>query len=175
MSSMLHFWKRNVHNWILTDQDQNFSQEMRRHTVAVMLSLSLYIYCHKLILVLCLTQLVHWTGPVLIWASKQENLSSEVCEQHRRIPACASAQTGQRLCYSLFGKYHIYKTCYKQKFNFLASLCSWGVWFESHFVETPEDRFSREEAHMYLFCRQACSQKEFATQAHSPRNTGPAL
>ena len=30
-----------------------------------------------------------------------------VCEQHRPRPACASAQTDQPLCYSLFGKYHI--------------------------------------------------------------------
>ena len=28
-------------------------------------------------------------------------------EQQRRIPACASAQSVQRLCYSLIGKYHI--------------------------------------------------------------------
>ena len=29
------------------------------------------------------------------------------CEQHRRRPACASAQSDQRLFYSCFGKYHI--------------------------------------------------------------------
>ena len=40
-------------------------------------------------------------------ASSRENLSSEACEQHRCRPACASAQSDQRLCYSLFGKYHI--------------------------------------------------------------------
>ena len=28
-------------------------------------------------------------------------------EQHSRRPACASAQSGQRLCYSLFRKYHM--------------------------------------------------------------------
>ena len=39
-----------------------------------------------------------------IWASKQENLSSEVCEQHRCRQACTSAQSAQRLCYSLFEK-----------------------------------------------------------------------
>ena len=33
----------------------------------------------------------------LIGASTQENLSSEVCEQHRCRPACASAQSDQRL------------------------------------------------------------------------------
>ena len=40
------------------------------------------------------------------WASTRENLSSGVCE-HRRRPACASAQSDQRPCYSRFGKYHI--------------------------------------------------------------------
>ena len=30
-----------------------------------------------------------------------------VCEQHRHRPACASAQSDQHLCYSLFGKYHM--------------------------------------------------------------------
>ena len=39
-----------------------------------------------------------------IWASTRENLSSRVCEQHRRRPACASAQSDQRLCYSLSEK-----------------------------------------------------------------------
>ena len=43
----------------------------------------------------------------IFWASMQENLSSGVCEQHRRRPACASAQSDQRLCYSFFEKYHI--------------------------------------------------------------------
>ena len=33
--------------------------------------------------------------------------SSGVCQQHRRRPACASAQSDQHLCYSLFRKYHI--------------------------------------------------------------------
>ena len=42
-----------------------------------------------------------------IWASARENLSSRGCEQQRRRPACASAQTDQRLCYSLFGNYHV--------------------------------------------------------------------
>ena len=41
------------------------------------------------------------------WASTRENLSTVVCEQQRRRQACASAQTDQHLCYSLFGKYHI--------------------------------------------------------------------
>ena len=40
-------------------------------------------------------------------ASTQENLSSGVCEQKRRRPACTSVQSDQRLHYSLIGKYHI--------------------------------------------------------------------
>ena len=44
---------------------------------------------------------------IINWASSRENLSSGVCEQHRRRPACASAQSDQRLCYSLFGKFHM--------------------------------------------------------------------
>ena len=42
-----------------------------------------------------------------IWGSTRENLSSEVSEQQRHRPACAFGQSDQRLCYSLFGKYHI--------------------------------------------------------------------
>ena len=82
----------------------------------------------------------------------RENLSSEVCEQQRRRPACASAQTDQCLCYSLIRKYHVC-TCYERNFNFLASLCSWGDWFETGFVGNPEDRFSHNEAHIICFTR----------------------
>ena len=85
----------------------------------------------------------------IIWASTRENLSSGVWEQHRRRPACASAQSDQRLCYSLFRKYHI-ETCCRWNFNFLASLCCWGDWFETRFVGHPEDRFSRDEAQYYF-------------------------
>ena len=83
----------------------------------------------------------------IIWARTRENLSSGVCEQHRRRPACASAQSDQRLCYSLFKKYHML-TCYRWNFNFLASLRSWGDLFETRIVRNPEDRFSRDVAHI---------------------------
>ena len=39
----------------------------------------------------------HWFGEQN-WASTRETLSSVVCEQQRRRPACATAQTDQRLC-----------------------------------------------------------------------------
>ena len=41
------------------------------------------------------------------WASSRENLSSGFCEQHRRRPACASAQSDQRLCCLRFETYHM--------------------------------------------------------------------
>ena len=91
-----------------------------------------------------------WLNNVMstIWASTQENLSSGVCEQqHGRRPACPPAQTDQCLYYSLIEKYHI-MTYYKRNFNFLGSLCSWRDWFEAHFFGNPEDRFSRDKAHL---------------------------
>ena len=39
--------------------------------------------------------------------SRIENLSLGGFEQYRRRPACASAQSDQRLCYLLFGKNHM--------------------------------------------------------------------
>ena len=93
--------------------------------------------------------LCHGSQVCSIWAATRENLSSGIWEQHRRRPACASAQSDQRLCYLLFAKNHI-STCCKRNFNFLPSLCSWADWFVSRFVGYPEDRLCRDEAHMYL-------------------------
>ena len=48
-----------------------------------------------------------------------------VCEQERCRPACASAQSVQRFCYSLIGKFNIQTYyMYMRNFDFLASLCS---------------------------------------------------
>ena len=84
-----------------------------------------------------------WT--FIKWASTRENMSSGCREQQGRRPACISAQSDQRLCFLLFGKYHI-QSCYRRNFNFLDSLCSWAGWFEPHFCGNPEDRFFRGEA-----------------------------
>ena len=53
----------------------------------------------------------------IIWALTRENLSSGVCEQHRRRPACASAQSYQCLCYSFFWKVS-YVNLIQVKFQF---------------------------------------------------------
>ena len=62
----------------------------------------------------------------IIWASTQETCL-------RRFGNNKDAVWSARLCYSLSGKYHTI-TCYWRIFNFLASLCSWGDWFEYCFV-----------------------------------------
>ena len=38
---------------------------------------------------------------------RREKTRLGVCEQHRRSPDCASAQSDQRLCYSLFGNFYM--------------------------------------------------------------------
>ena len=52
--------------------------------------------------------LQHNVGELYLYhdlASTPENMNSGVYKQQRHRPACASAQSGQRLYYSLFGKY----------------------------------------------------------------------
>ena len=43
----------------------------------------------------------------MIGPHREETCLLGICEQHRRRPACAYVQSDQRLCYSLFGKYHV--------------------------------------------------------------------
>ena len=81
-----------------------------------------------------------------IWASKQENLSSGVCEQQRRRPAPASVQSDQPLCYSNLTICRLAT----DKMLFLASLCSWGDCFKTCFFGNPEDRFFFAKAVIYL-------------------------
>ena len=60
----------------------------------------------------------------------QENLSSGASEQLKCIPACASAQSNQRLLFTyidLTDLSFIFKTGYKQNFTILVYLWSW-VW-----------------------------------------------
>ena len=70
-----------------------------------------------------------------------------ICEQQRRRSACASAQSDQHLYCSLPRQYDIF-SIYIGNFMTLASFFSWADRFESYLVENPEDRFSRDEAHM---------------------------
>ena len=68
-----------------------------------------------------------------------------ICKQQRHRSACTSAQSDQCLCCSLPRKYNI-----SSFYNFkpLANFCGCAGRFESYLVEKPEDRFSRDEAHV---------------------------
>ena len=79
--------------------------------------------------------------------TSRENLYSGVCEQRRRRPVCASAQSDQHLCYALIRKNHIL-TCYEQNCISLASICSRGDWFKSRCVGNPKDRLCRVGTHL---------------------------
>ena len=70
-----------------------------------------------------------------------------ICEQQKHRSACASTQSDQHLCCSLPRQYNI-SSIYIGNFMILASFFSWADRFESYLLENPEDRFSRDEAHM---------------------------
>ena len=80
-----------------------------------------------------------------------------ICEQQRRRSACASVQSDQRLCCSLSRYYNFSSFCI-QNFKRLPSFCGCAGLFESTLVANPEDRFSRDVAHiknimnMFQFC-----------------------
>ena len=72
-----------------------------------------------------------------------------ICEQQRRRSACTSAKSDQYLCCSLPGEYNT-SSCYSHNFKPVASFSCWPGQFESYLVGNPEDRFSRDEAHINL-------------------------
>ena len=74
------------------------------------------------------------------WASTREkNLSSGACEKQRHRPACAYAQSDQRIGFLPFRKHYI-QTCYMRILNFLASLCIWAGWFRIWLCLKPQRR-----------------------------------
>ena len=100
----------NKHFQILTQKKkENIKYSYRCYRDLVILNRALE--CLKRVFVRSLvvktTNATPRTHSQIIWASTQENLPSGVREQQRRRPAFASAQTDQRLCLSLIGKYHI--------------------------------------------------------------------
>ena len=68
-----------------------------------------------------------------------------ICAQQRRRSACASAQSDQRLCYSLLRQDNT-SSFYIQNFNSLASLYCCAGRLEAYLVGNPKDRFFRDEA-----------------------------
>ena len=77
-----------------------------------------------------------------IWASKRENLSSIFVNNKG---ADQSAHPRSLICAFVI---RLLENCSKRNFTILASLCSWGDWFESCFIGNPEDRFCHDKAHI---------------------------
>ena len=93
----------------------------------------------------------------IIWASTRETLSSGVCEQHRRRPACASAQSDQRLffcflesiiCKLAAGEISIFKLVSLAEETGLKHSLSKHPPPPPPPPPTPENSFSHNEAHM---------------------------
>ena len=76
-----------------------------------------------------------------------EKICYAICEQQRRRSACASAQSDQRLCCSL-PRLYTTSSFYIRNFKPLPSFCGCTGRFESTLVGNPENRFSRDEAHV---------------------------
>ena len=53
--------------------------------------------------------------------------------------------------------------------NFLASLCSWADWFESHFIGNPEDRFCPFKAHIVSFIMYGLFLLPYMGVIHNPK------
>ena len=79
----------------------------------------------------------------ILYEPRHEKICFTIYEQQ----ACASAQSDQRLCYSL-PRLYIISSFYIRNFKALASFGGCAGRFVSYLVGNPEDRFSRDEAHM---------------------------
>ena len=86
----------------------------------------------------------------VLFINRARELSLVVCEQQRRRPGCAFAQSYHRPSYSVS-----YLDLLQAKFQFRACLCSLGDWFESRFVgNRADDRFCRSTINIrYCICR----------------------
>ena len=74
---------------------------------------------------------------IFIWAATQKNLSLGVRKQHRRKPACTSAQSDQHHCYLL-----LCKLATGEISIFLLVSVAEGTGLKLALSENPEDRFS---------------------------------
>ena len=74
-----------------------------------------------------------------------------LCEQQRPRSACASAPSDQHLCCSLLRWYSIF-SFYIWNCKPLHSFCGCTGRFVSYLVANPEDKFSRDLAHIMSAC-----------------------
>ena len=108
----------------------------------------------------------------LKYGPHHEKTCYAICKQQKRRSACASPQSDQGLCYSLLRQYNT-SSFYIQNFKPLASLCSWAGRFESTVVANPEDRFSRDEAHIKHHNDPKFSDRQVWANRVEPDQTAP--
>ena len=104
----------------------------------------------------------------IIWASTRETLSSGVCKQHRRRPACSSTQSDQRL-FIRFLKNIICKLAAGEISIFKLVSIAEETGLKHSLSKPPEDRFSHNEAHMIpnnlVFSEKKIPKKKITHQA----------
>ena len=71
-----------------------------------------------------------------------------IYEQQRRRSACGSAQSDQRLCFRWLDSIISLLSISKISSLYLASVAAQAGW-SLPWSQTPEDRFSRDDAHEY--------------------------
>ena len=84
-----------------------------------------------------------------IWALRHEKTCHPGFANNTGADQPAHPRSLISACVVPFLESSIMLPCYRWNFNFLASLCSWGDWFETRFVGNPEDRFCRDETKRY--------------------------
>ena len=77
-------------------------------------------------------------------------MSYVICEQQRRSSACASAQSDQRLCFSLLRLYNISRV-YSRNFETLLATVAAQAGLSLAWSETPEDTFCRVVAQLCIY------------------------
>ena len=88
-------------------------------------------------------------NPQLLYEPNREKTCFCHMRKQRCRSACASAQSDQRLCYSLLRQYNT-SSFFIRNFKPVVSFCGCAGRFVSDLVTNPEDRFSRGEAHMVI-------------------------
>ena len=148
-------WKR---TWILSSENkQSYRKSGLLHTSLLIVAITLYI---------------------LIWATSWEN---QLLRYANNKGADQPAQP--RSLISTFVDCcldSIISILAKSKISRLASLSSWAGRFESYLVENPEDRFPRDEAHLwsYMYVVSWTSQLLLVNRLEGlslPRNSIPLL
>ena len=138
-------WKKAVWNFRIFFKLKHNFEQIRPHKLSLHFmpiaiysfhihipQLWLFLYVPNAISPLCLQLILIARNPDFV-----------ASEQQRHRPDCASAQSGQRLCYSLYRKDNSLSSYIQHSF-ILANLCSLTGWIGHYQVENRENGFSHD-------------------------------